>query len=121
MGRYEMAYSVQTLSRHRNAAQQEGAVPIIPETATRAQRRHIDKMVEEGRVPATPPPDSEDGLITLRITSITFASRDELKRAVGLMPGFRINGLNGNQALPILQRDEPADDPANRSKFLMQV
>ncbi|KAF9149902.1 hypothetical protein DFQ26_001780, partial [Actinomortierella ambigua] len=96
MGRYESAYSAQTLSRRKVAVPPDGAAPVVPESSTRAQIRHIDRMIDEGRIPATPAPEVDEP-ITLQVTSITFASRDELKRAVGLMPGFFINGLNANQ------------------------
>ncbi|KAG0249217.1 hypothetical protein DFQ27_000277, partial [Actinomortierella ambigua] len=114
MGRYESAFAAQTLSRRKAAVPQDGTAPVIGETVTRAQIRHIDRMVEEGRIPATPPAEL-DGPITLQVTSITFASRDELRRAVGLTSGFHINGLHDNQPRSPSRLSENIDDIDDRS------
>ncbi|KAF9921422.1 hypothetical protein FBU30_008594 [Linnemannia zychae] len=95
MGRYESIWSTQTLSR-RKADIQDERTPEIPESNTRSQVRHIDRLIDEGRIPASLDP-FDNGPITLPVTSITFASREELQRAIGLIPSSSLRRLQDSQ------------------------
>ncbi|KAF9921079.1 hypothetical protein FBU30_008932 [Linnemannia zychae] len=98
-------------------AQPDGPIPNIPQSTTRTQLRELDIVSQE--LP-TNPLHLVDRPITLRITnitlsstgvsSITFASRAELKEALHLPNKFRLDGIRSHLAPPLRQPSQDLPD-----------